>query len=121
MNRMLVGPYGETCAARYLRAQGYTITGAGYRIRLGELDIIAQRDGITVFVEVKTRTQGMLAAPAEAVDYQKRRRLAAAAKSYIRARRITGVCRFDVVEVTLAQDGGLQNVRHIPNAFDAEE
>ena len=46
---------GESAVCRYLMQQGYTIRKRNYRIRGGEIDIIAQKGEILAFVEVKTR------------------------------------------------------------------
>ena len=116
----LTGVWGEVYAARYLRDNGYSIRAANYQTRMGEVDVIAERDGVTVFVEVKTRSAGMLARPMESVTVDKQRRLTLAAKQYLRLEPTTAAARFDVIEVYL--DDGQKPVRieHIPNAFEAE-
>ena len=52
------GLWGEIYAARFMRENGYEIITANYRCRLGEIDIIAKKDGFLVFTEVKTRSPG---------------------------------------------------------------
>ena len=55
------GLWGEIYAARFMRENGYAIITANYRCRLGEIDIIAKKDGFLVFTEVKTRSPGAIA------------------------------------------------------------
>lgn len=55
------GLWGEIYAARFMRENGYEIITANYRCRLGEIDIIAKKDGFLVFTEVKTRSPGAIA------------------------------------------------------------
>ena len=50
------GAYGEDLACRELEKNGYVILERNYRYRNGEIDIIAEKDGIIIFVEVKFRT-----------------------------------------------------------------
>ena len=51
-----VGQWGEQAAADYLSAKGYEIMARNVRTPYGEIDLIAQKDGFTIFVEVKART-----------------------------------------------------------------
>lgn len=51
------GKHGEELAAVYLQAQGYQIVFRNFYSKYGELDIVAKKNNLLVFVEVKTRTQ----------------------------------------------------------------
>lgn len=114
------GALGEVYAARYLRDRGYRIACANYRTRLGEIDITAEKDGVVVFIEVKTRSVGMIASPAESVDTRKQKRIALAAAQYLKTEPPGLRTRFDVVEVYLGADDALLDIRHIRNAFDSK-
>jgi len=88
-----------------------------FRIRLGEIDLIAEHDGTLVFVEVKARRGTGYGLPAAAVTKAKRERIARVALAYLQRRSWLGrPCRFDVVEV-IAGPGTRREVRHIPDAF----
>jgi putative endonuclease len=115
-NRWL-GDRGERAAARYLRRKGLRIITRGYRTRLGEIDLIA-RDGETlVFVEVKSRRQGV---PAEAVTPEKQRRITLAALHFLRKHGLLDVrSRFDIVAIVWPDERGEPQIEHIPNAFEA--
>lgn len=96
----LLGQKGEAVAARYYRQRGYLLLAHGYRTRQGELDLVLYRDGTVVFAEVKTRAGLQKAAPAEAVNGAKQRRLIRAAQSFLQASPYADCpARFDVVEV----------------------
>lgn len=116
----MLGDQGEALAAGHLEASGYTILARGYRTRRGEIDLIASRRGVLVFVEVKTRRGERFAAPAESVDRGKRLRLARAAAHYLAASGAAAAsCRFDVIAVTCPEGGGVR-VDHIEDAFRPE-
>lgn len=114
----LNGVWGEIYAARYLRENGFLIRTANYRTRLGEIDIIAEENHELLFVEVKTRSEGMLAQPMESVDRNKQRRLTLAAQQYLKAEPPDTHARFDVIEVYLDAQSKPIRVHHIRNAFD---
>ena len=103
----------ERIAADFLMKQGYEVLEMNYRIRQGEIDIIAREGSCTVFVEVKYRAKGESDA-LSAVDYRKQRRISRVALTYITRHRLSEYTpyRFDVIAVT---DDGCSLIR---NAFD---
>lgn len=111
------GLWGEIFAARYLRDRDYDILAGNYRCRLGEIDIIAEKNGIVSFVEVKTRNENPMYRPMEAVDSGKQQRLRASAEVYMREIKSELPSEFDVIEVTLDPDFKLVRINHIKNAF----
>jgi putative endonuclease len=93
------GRRSEILALDYLRKQGYRIVSSGYRMKGGEVDIIAWEGDVLVFVEVKARQNPE--PPEDAVGRQKQRRLIRAAERYIALRRLHETpYRFDIVAVT---------------------
>ena len=116
MNRRAEGGYGEDVACRWLQRAGYRIVDRNYHTRYGEVDIIAQKDGVTAFVEVKTRRSERYGRPCEYVDARKQEKLARAAFAYVQEHGVTDMLRFDVAEVFVL-DGMVGEVRHIPDAF----
>jgi putative endonuclease len=115
--RLITGRAGEEIAARHLARHGYRILARGWRTRLGELDLVAAREGLLVFVEVKTRRGGAFGPPAAAVHALKQARVARMARQYLAEGGHDGdACRFDVIAVTL-RHGAEPLVEHIEDAF----
>ena len=117
-----IGLRGEQFAARYLRERNYTLYGSNFATKLGETDIVAfdLKTKTLCFVEVKTRSPGGLLPPAEAVDYEKQKRLVNNAAAYIRYTQIPyKKIRFDIAEVIL-HDMHHADVNYIPNAFEQD-
>jgi len=83
-----LGAWGESIAASYLTKKGYRLAERNARTPYGELDLVMERGGITVFVEVKTRTSRKFGAPEIAVTRIKEAHLRNAAQAYAEARGI---------------------------------
>ena len=122
MNKLTSGGLGEVYAARYLRDREYDIVGANYHCRHGEIDIIAQKDGYIIFVEVKTRAKNAIVTGAEAVNFGKRQKIISTAMTYISGRKVELQPRFEVIEVVIksSTDFEIERINHIINAFDTE-
>lgn len=118
MDTRLLGRYGEILASRYLRKHGYLIISAHYNCRLGEIDLVAEDKKHICFVEVKTRSENMKYAPADAVDGAKRQRIVAASQLYLKDYKINRQPRYDIVEVYFENDEPVK-INHIINAFDS--
>lgn len=115
--RKSLGAHGEEVACNYLRSRGFTIVAQNYRCRSGEIDVIARRSGVLVFIEVKTRRSVTYGLPQLSVTPFKQRQLSKAALTYLSQNRLMNVpARFDVVAV-LIQDGNC-TVEHITDAFE---
>lgn len=116
------GLWGEKIAARHLRQKGYRIIARRVRFdRRTELDIVARKDTLLVFVEVKTRSDASFARPASAVNRDKRRHLSRAAARYLsRMNKPPEAFRFDIVEVIGRPEDRHPEVLHIPGAFQTE-
>jgi putative endonuclease len=115
--RIALGKSGEDLACRELERRGYAIVARRFRVRSGELDIVARDGAVLVFVEVKTRSGRRFGAAAEAVTFAKQRRIARLAGEYLLRHRMAACpCRFDVVSVTMG--AGTPDVEIIQNAFD---
>lgn len=105
------GDIGERAVCRYLRRRGFRILSRNYRVRGGEIDIIASRFRYIVFVEVKTRSAATdkerFGRPADAVDEAKKAHLQRAARRYLaEASHPRKKPRFDLAEVYLTWPKG---------------
>ena len=115
----LLGRWGESLAAAYLHKRRYRIVAAQYRCRFGEIDLIAERRGTLVFVEVKLRKSADFAAAREFVDRHKQERLRQTALMFLAERETEQPVRFDVIEIYAPQ--GMQTrapqINHLEDAF----
>ena len=114
MNTTLPGREGEAKAADYLRRKKYEVIGANYRCRFGELDLIAKKRELVIFVEVKLRKNDRFGAAADAVTFSKQDKLRKTAASWLAAHDCDAPTRFDVIEIYT--DTG--RINHIENAFE---
>ncbi len=114
-NNKAVGDFGELLAKEYLVRNEYSILETNFRTRIGEIDIIAQKDDIVVFIEVKSRKSLKFGMPYEAVDQRKMHKIIKVAQNYIvyKSRGDTQY-RFDIVEVFLNEN---DKINHIEDAF----
>ena len=115
--RRSLGIAGESAACAHLERQGYQILARNARADRVELDIVAERAGVIVFVEVKTRRTAEFGGAAETVDARKQARLARGAAAWLSAhRRRTRSVRFDVITCEADGDAPLR-LTHWESAF----
>lgn len=106
-----LGFFGERKAARFLKKQGYKIIARNFRCPFGEVDVIAEKQGLFAFIEVKTRSGDYFGQPNEAVDAKRRERYKNCVRYYFSGKVIDFTVRFDIIEVTK------EGINHIENAF----
>ena len=118
-SRQELGRRGEAFAGRHLHSLGYAILESNYRTRRGEIDLVAEKDGHIVFVEVRTRIGNNVGSPEESVTAKKRAHLVAVAQEYLQAHGAEGRdWRIDVVAVEMRPRGGLERVDVLENAVE---
>ena len=113
------GDWGEALVEKYLSERGCRIMEREWRCRLGEIDLIAEKDGMLIFVEVKLRTNLQYGMPREYVTAKKQEKLRAAALLYLGMHGIDAPARFDVAEVYTDAHHSARSTRieYIENAF----
>ena len=111
------GERGERAAALYLQFKGYHILERNYLCPLGEIDIVASKKGVTVFIEVRTRRPGALVDPLESINDLKLAHMMDAARHFMVSRGRSGSsARFDIV--TVRPGGPVRcRIRHYQDAF----
>lgn len=98
--RRSTGQIGEDAAAAWYAERGYTIVARNWRVREGEIDIVATQARTLVVCEVKTRSSSAFGIPAESVTASKQARLRKLALLFLAAHPQPGTqLRFDVVSV----------------------
>ena len=116
-----LGERGEMIAWNFLRKQGYKILEKNYRCKIGEIDVVAQKNGRIVFIEIKTRAHHGFGRPEESVHAAKQKKLISLAKWYLKEKRKTDVAvSFDVLAITF-QGESEPEIRLIENAFMADD
>jgi putative endonuclease len=118
------GELGERLAVEYLKKQGFKIIDRNFRIRGGEIDIIAidpsassGQDGDTlVFIEVKTRRSNEFGTPFEAITPWKMRALIKSAEFYkIKHPRLPDSMRIDAVGIVLTSNNEIASIELVKN------
>ena len=115
-NKKIIGRWGETLAAEFLRKKRYQLVAAGYHCRYGETDLIVKNRKYVVFVEVKLRRSESFARAADYVDVHKQERLRKTASMWLSQNETDLQPRFDVVEIYAPQ--GMDTVRPIINHLE---
>ena len=114
--RSALGKQGEQIAAEYLSQHGYDLIETNWRHAQGEFDLVARHENILVFIEVKTRREGIEAA-FESITPRKRQILERTAYLYLAEHELESDWRIDVIAVTISSKGS-PAVEHIENALD---
>jgi len=110
------GKKGEQIAADFLRKKGYEILEMNWRHRRAEVDIIAKKAEIVIFVEVKTRTDDAFGNPASFVNAKKERFLANAANAYMEKIGHYDEIRFDIIGIVIWSSERME-IQHFEDAF----
>ncbi len=110
-----LGSRGEDIATSYLKEAGYRILFRNWKWGKHEVDIIAEKNEIVAFVEVKTRTGEFLAGVPASVPNEKQKSIIFAAEGYINRFNVDKESRFDVLTIVVKEDE--HEIDHIENAF----
>jgi len=129
MNTRKIGNFGERIAERYLKNKGYKILGKNYSRKWirgpqkGKIDVIAEKDKIISFIEVKTITSaqdgGYL--PEDKVNFQKQKQLIKIAQDWLSEKKIPLESKWQIDVMAIKVDLELKKakIRHIQNAIGA--
>ncbi len=110
---------GENAAASYLQKKGYMILERNYRKQYGEVDIIALRKNILVFIEVKTRSSHNFGTGFEAITFWKLQSLVKTAQLYKKLHpRLPEALRIDAVSVEISKSGEISRIDHMENVSE---
>ena len=114
------GREGERAAVRFLKKAGYRILDTNYQSGRYELDIIAEKDGCTAFVEVRGRQQSSLQSGYDSVDKSKKHALRCAIYAYLKKHRRIQHWRLDIIAVEWDENGKIAAFRHYENVPSRE-
>src|SRR5689334_22518258 len=100
-----LGKQGEELAVEYLVQRGFSILQRNWRYSYCEIDIIALKNGMPHFVEVKTRCSTRYGMPEESVSKEKIRLLLKAIKAFMARHEEYRDFHLDVLSIILPQNG----------------
>jgi len=106
-----IGRSGEDEAIMFLISNGFNIEVTNYRTGRSEIDIIASKENLLVFVEVKKRKNNDYGYPEDFLSKSQQSRILSAAENYIFDQNWEGNIRFDIISID--QDG----IHHLEDAF----
>ncbi|SHM69469.1 YraN family protein [Mucilaginibacter sp. OK098] len=111
-----LGRKGESLAKAHLENTGYEILDENWTHGRLEVDLIAYKNKVIIFTEVKTRTGNGFGEPEDFVDARKQRLLVEAAEEYIYLMNHQGEVRFDIISVLFDRNNNYI-LKHIEDAF----
>lgn len=118
MDKKIIGNFGETIAAQYLRAHGYRLLAHNYRLSHLELDLVAFKSGLFIFFEIKTRWQQDVAITDSLISQKQKRNLKKAARLYAANFAINfEQVHFDLILITLEPNQKRARLKHYPDIF----
>jgi len=113
--RKNIGDKGEDNAVNFLVANGYEVLQRNYRYGRGEVDIIALKDAIMVFIEVKTRKNAQYGYPETFLSEPQQDRIHLAAEEFVLQKEWQGEIRFDIIAILW--DRNEPTLDHFKDAF----
>jgi putative endonuclease len=116
-NSRITGSMGEKLALRHLEGKGYELITRNYFIRGGEIDLILKKNGILVFVEVKTRRSRRFGLAVEALTFTKKQKLLRAIKTYLDSIPGYAPWRADLITIDFTA-ANRANISHYQNIFE---
>src|SRR4051812_7739543 len=99
-----LGKQGEAYAKAYLEDEGYEILDENWVFGKAELDLIAYKDGLMIFVEVKSRSSTAFGEPEDFVQEAKQKQMELASSEYIEIMDHQKEVRFDIIAITFKKD-----------------
>lgn len=118
-NTTTSGRYGETLALNFLISKGYKHILSNFWIRGGEIDLIMEKNGILVFVEVKSRWSNFFGPAEEAITWRKKQKLLRTINTFREAKKNIALWRLDLIAIdftTISQ----AKVQHFKNIYADE-
>ncbi|MFH1552444.1 MAG: YraN family protein [Candidatus Omnitrophota bacterium] len=117
--RQITGRLGEKIAGRFLASRGFIILRRNFSTPFGEIDLIAEKNGCIIFLEVKTRTSERFGPPLSSVTKTKQEHIIRNCQYYLKRYGLHGKpCRIDAIAVNLEPGGKLEKLEHVKNAIE---
>jgi putative endonuclease len=110
--KIALGAQGEQLAADFLESSGYQIIDRNKQIGHSDIDIVTKKDGVLVFVEVRTKSNNDHGMPEETLNTHKLRQMKQTAQRYLGIYRYKGPARLDAVCLIINGQGEVQHLKH---------
>ena len=108
-----IGQFGETLAKNFLIKRGYKIMDANVKLSYQELDVVARKDGLTVFIEVKTRISQFYGPAENALQFSKLERFRRGIEMYLAGKNLEAEdIRADLITVDIDQITKIAKIKH---------
>ena len=117
MDNSIIGKKGEFYAEQLLIKKGYTIKARNWRFKRAEIDLIAEKEDLLVFVEVKARSYSFYGAPEQSIDEKKEGLIIDAAQRYMEEIGHSWEIRFDIISIILSKSLEINKIEHFEDAF----
>lgn len=112
----ILGNKGEHLAAEFMTRGGYEVIAKNFRFNRAEIDLVARKENLVVFCEVKTRKSNTFGTGEEAVDTRKQDQIRKAAEGFVSERKMDNCeFRFDIIVVDIREKTTM--IRAIEDAF----
>lgn len=118
MNRKEFGNKGEEAACGFLIKKGYKILARNWRNKWAEIDIVAEKAGVLVFVEVKTINEKENYFPEDEIDQRKERQLVRACQMYLEKEKINPETPYQIDIVAITETGLGKEIAHFENVIE---
>jgi putative endonuclease len=117
-NRKQLGAFGEKLACDFLKRRGYRIVETNKKLSYLELDIIAKKEGLYIFIEVKTRVETSLGSAVDALKHSQIKKLKKAMCAYSVENRINlAKIRLDFIAIDIKKTEKTANIKHFKDIF----
>ena len=118
MTSVSIGKLGEKVAREYLEKKGYNIIEQNYKTKYAEIDLIAKKKDILVFVEVRTKTGEEFGTPEDTINRDKKRKLRMNGRAYINRTKWKGPYRIDAICIVFNPDQTVSRLTHYENIIE---
>lgn len=115
MNKQAIGKKGEEIASHFLMQKGYEVLEKNYRFGKNEVDLITQKQGLLIFIEVKLRSSLEYGMPEEMVSEGQKKRIIETAENYIFEHNWQNDIRFDIISINKSKEEF--QIEHFEDAF----
>jgi len=115
MNSSSIGKLGENIAREYLENKGYKIIEQNYKTKYAEIDLIAKKDNVLIFVEVRSKAGEQFGSPEDTINREKKRRLKMNSMGYVNRVKWRKGYRVDAVCIVFNPDQTIFRLTHHEN------